>query len=820
MVLSLGLDKMIAKKIKNKEKNFLPKILDYACGAGHFLTESIDELQNHIKNLDENEITDKDIKKSLKKYQNNTEWAKEYIFGIEKDYRLARTSQIACFLNGDGDANIIYGDGLVEHTRLNTRRKPFDTVIANPPYAIKSFKNYLQIKPDDYAVYKCLTENSQEIETLFVERTKQVLKEKGKAAIILPSSILSNNSKPYQTAREILLENFEIKAISEFGSGTFGATGTSTVILFLQKRSADFQKDRKYISEDLFNGVKRKRKLEHIDSAMLLQKYISYREVDLEDYQSLLKKEANEKIKQTDFWQEYQDWFDNLSEIKNLKEQNQFLKLIEQEKDQKLELLFYQKILKKEQEKFYFFMLSLGDNHRAQTTILVKTGEKNPAKAFIGYEFSKRKGSAGIKIFRDSQGNPTTKLYDDNNHNNPGKASSYILKNFWNEEITEINKNIAEHISIANLTEMLDFSLVEFSKAISLNPQNNIHIETNYELVKLGEVAKIEKGRSITQSQTKKGNIKVVAGGIDYAYLHNESNRAEKTITISASGANAGYVNFWNEPIFASDCTTIIGSKDLITYYVFCVLKFIQDDIFSLSRGAAQPHVYPTDIENIKIPLPPLEVQQKIVDECEAVDNEVEQSRQTITEAKQQVEQKVRTVMNAGYEMKKIGEIAEKLIAGGDVPENNFSTIKTDKFSVPIFANAIKDKGLYGYTSIAKIKKPSITISARGTIGHTEVRNEDFYPIVRLIVLIPNIDLVNIFYLNHIVSRIDFTDSGSVIPQLTVPAVSKIKIPVPPLEIQKKLVAEVEELEKTISKTQEILDNSATQKNTILKKHL
>ena len=204
MVLSLGLDKMIAKKIKTKEKNFLPKILDYACGAGHFLTESIDELQNHIKNLDENEITDKDIKKSLKKYQNNTEWAKEYIFGIEKDYRLARTSQIACFLNGDGDANIIYGDGLVEHTRLNTRKKPFDVVIANPPYAIKSFKNYLQIKPDDYDIYDCLTETSSEIETLFVERTAQVLKEKGKAAIILPSTILSTKQSSYSKTREIL----------------------------------------------------------------------------------------------------------------------------------------------------------------------------------------------------------------------------------------------------------------------------------------------------------------------------------------------------------------------------------------------------------------------------------------------------------------------------------------------------------------------------------------------------------------------------------------------------------------------------------------
>ena len=681
-----------------------------------------------------------------------------------------------------------------------------------------------------------------------MERTKQVLKEKGKAAIILPSSILSNNSKPYQTAREILLENFEIKAISEFGSGTFGATGTSTVILFLQKRSADFKKDRKYISEDLFNGVKRKRKLEHIDSAMLLQKYISYREVDLEDYQSLLKKEANEKIKQTDFWQEYQDWFDNLSEIKNLKEQNQFLKLIEQEKDQKLELLFYQKILKKEQEKFYFFMLSLGDNHRAQTTILVKTGEKNPAKAFIGYEFSTRKGSAGIKIFRDSQGNPTTKLYDDNNHSNPEKASSYILKNFWNEEITEINKNIAEHVSIASLTSMLDFSLVEFSKAISLNPQNNIHIETNYELVNLGEVVE-----TIESGNRPKGGVGNIASGVwslggehinatngmvdldepKYVSLDFYQNSPkgllkENDILLCKDGALTGKIALLrkelnnqeamvNEHVFILRTSPIEKQK-----YIFNFL-FSKDGQTLLKQnitGSAQGGINMTNLKNIKIPLPPVEIQQKIVDECEAVDNEVEQSRQTITEAKQQVEQKVRTVMNANYEMKKIGEIAEKLIAGGDVPENNFSTIKTDKFSVPIFANAIKDKGLYGYTSIAKIKKPSITISARGTIGHTEVRNEDFYPIVRLIVLIPNIDLVNIFYLNHIVSRIDFTDSGSVIPQLTVPAVSKIKIPVPPLEIQKKLVAEVEELEKTISKTQEILDNSATQKNTILKKHL
>ena len=495
---------------------------------------------------------------------------------------------------------------------------------------------------------------------------------------VAPKVPEANSASSYSKTREILLENFETKAIAEFASGTFGATGTSTVILFLQKRSADFKKDRKYISEDLFNGVKRKRKLEHIDSAMLLQKYISYREVDLEDYQSLLKKKANEKIKQTDFWQEYQDWFDNLTEIKNLKEQNQFLKLIEQEKDQKLELLFYQKILKKEQEKFYFFMLSFDNNHKPQKTILVKTGEKNPAKAFIGYDFSTRKGSEGIKIFRDSQGNPTTKLYDDKNHNNPEKASSYILKNFWNEEITEINKNIAEHISIANLTEMLDFSLVEFNKTISLNPKKDITVESRWEMVKLESIVKIIRGVIYNKNEeiiTPTSNIILTADNItlkgefelkkqifldNSVQLDSEKKLIKDDIFIcfaSGSKEHIGKLTYIknNTKYYAGGFMGILRGENsnLLTKYLFDLLNLekYRNIVRSTSTGSNINNLSNT-IGDIKIPLPPVEIQQKIVDECEAVDNEVEQSRQTITTAKQQIEQKVRTVMNAGYEIR------------------------------------------------------------------------------------------------------------------------------------------------------------------------
>ena len=125
--------------------------------------------------------------------------------------------------------------------------------------------------------------------------------------------------------------------------------------------------------------------------------------------------------------------------------------------------------------------------------------------------------SQQLYLFRDSQGNPTTKLYDDKNHNNPEKASSYILKNFWNEEITEINKNIAEHISIANLTEMLDFSLVEFNKTISLNPKKDITVESRWEMVKLESIVKIIRGVIYNKNEeiiTPTSNIILTADNI------------------------------------------------------------------------------------------------------------------------------------------------------------------------------------------------------------------------------------------------------------------------------------------------------------------
>lgn len=139
-----------------------------------------------------------------------------------------------------------------------------------------------------------------------------------------------------------------------------------------------------------------------------------------------------------------------------------------------------------------------------------------------------------------------------------------------------------------------------------------------------------------------------------------------------------------------------------------------------------------------------------------------------------------------GVEYKEIGSIAV-LGAGGDVPKARFSAEKTVEFNIPIYSNGIKEKAIYGYTDIPKVDEPSITISVRGTIGWCALRKEPFYPIVRLIYVTPNNEIL-IDFLKYVIDTIKFKVPKTGIPQLTIPMVSKYKIPVPPLEVQREIV--------------------------------
>ncbi|ELA08799.1 type I restriction-modification enzyme S subunit [Moraxella macacae 0408225] len=216
---------------------------------------------------------------------------------------------------------------------------------------------------------------------------------------------------------------------------------------------------------------------------------------------------------------------------------------------------------------------------------------------------------------------------------------------------------------------------------------------------------------------------------------------------------------------------------------------FIRNDFLSKSAGGTVKSVPMKEMAKIKIPIPPLDVQNEIVrilDKFTALNSELIKE---LDLRKKQYDYYRDKLLTFGDEVawKTLDEIFA-IFAGGDVPKNAFSKIQTNEFNIPILSNGIGEKSLYGWTNIAKINQPSLTISARGTIGWTSYQENPFFPIVRLLVLTPKIEL-NIKFAYHFMKLIenDYKIPKSGIPQLTKPMIKDLKFPIPLISEQKRI---------------------------------
>jgi len=188
---------------------------------------------------------------------------------------------------------------------------------------------------------------------------------------------------------------------------------------------------------------------------------------------------------------------------------------------------------------------------------------------------------------------------------------------------------------------------------------------------KLGDVCVLSKGKTITRATTSEGGVPVIGGGLGPTYYNNVANRKPPVITISASGANAGFVNYWNSPIWASDCTTIVekpNSPALIDY-IYKYLQSRQEFINTeLRRGSAQPHVYPSDIADLDIPIPSLEKQKEIVEKLDSAFVEIDLLEANLSVLENHCEELLysiqRNLFSSNFKVIRIGDIC-KLMTGG-----------------------------------------------------------------------------------------------------------------------------------------------------------
>lgn len=665
IISSLPIKEMIEKKLKANEAEMLPSVIDFACGTGHFLTEYMDKVQSII----ENEI---DISKAKpiarKKLQGWIDydkfgWAGDYVYGIDADYRLVKSSKVSSFLNGDGEANIIRANGL-DHFEKSKEYKgklkmtsnedhkdnaQFDILIANPPYAVNAFKSTVKFGDESFELFNKFTDSSSEIECLFIERMKQLLKVGGFAGVILPSSVLSNTGI-YTATREILLKYFKVVAITEFGSNTFMATNTNTVTLFLERRpNSDYQ----HIQVAVNNFFEKRKDFTVLGVEKAFSKYVAnvFDGVSFEDYISFIEKKPTQKIIDCEIYNDYCVWFENLPEVKKLKDTKSFRNKSSEDQKRELKDLFYGKVLSMEREKVFSFLLTYG-----QKTIITRVGEKQEEKLFLGYEFSKTRGHEGIKALPDG-----TSLYDEEDQLNCEKANYYVYS-AYRGEYPEISENMQTNISTVDTNDLINLRSVPFEKVMNLNAGLKLEFDTKYPLERLQEYVHIQRGVTYDkddQIYRESENVILTADNITLAnklnivkkvYLTEQFVLDDKTKLMSddlfmcmSSGSrkHVGKIAYIENdmPYHAGGFMGILRKNDNspknVMRYIYSIMSMqnTRDYFSKISTGSNIKNLNDFDL-NIRLPMPPQDIRDSFVSEIEEVETSISSVSERLIKAK------------------------------------------------------------------------------------------------------------------------------------------------------------------------------------------
>ena len=718
-------------------KKTTPDVIDYACGAGHFLTEFASQIKPIIKEQHKAEIDkytdDEQRKKYIADLMKNYN---QHIVGIEKEYRLSKVSQVSAFMYGQDGVNIIYADALSHIDKI--KNNSFDVLVANPPYSVKGFLETLtDDEKNDFELIDAVSDLSKNnaIETFFIERAKQLLRTDGIAAIILPVSVLDKTGI-YTKCREIILKYFDIIAIFESGSGTFGKTGTKTSTLFLRRRACDKDGDTDIVKhfnnrvETWFSGCFDNDS--YYDDYPMFEQYCSLIEVDISDYKTLFSKSEiiNRPVEHNDesfvsmaadpvveygekkSWREalagyemfssYISKFEDDKNARDIKEKikkakNKTLsgKYTQDDKDKKLvelnnELESYvlDSIIAIEKEKLLYFMLAESNKQKVlvvRTPNILKKNDTTGQQKFLGYTWSNSNGKEGIKYqnivtakAKDGEeiddtiqqlkgiDGVQTPLFNPQDLYDTEKINTLIRSNYT-ECISVIPESLKEYVSLFNLTDMLDFQQVNFEKKIMREKAEAIEIISKFKLLPFYS----KDGATIIETGSRpSGGVSFISAGalslggkhidnltgflnlskpnyvpIDY-YKSSKCGKLQKNdLLICKDGALTGKVAIVrdelsgktamiNEHVFIVRCNEVTTQWYLFEFlYSQVGQKLLKANI----TGAAQGGLNSTNLKSMKVPIPPIPIQEQIVSECKKIEKEYNSSRMSVDDYKKKI---------------------------------------------------------------------------------------------------------------------------------------------------------------------------------------
>ena len=801
MITSLPLAKALtdkAKKATNGKSvtNVIPTVIDYSCGSGHFLTEFMDLMQKVIDDCDTSVFTESVKKKIRNQQESEFDWASECVYGIEKDYRLVKTTKISTFLNGDGEANIIHADGLTAFGESNfqgllSKEGQFDFVIANPPYSVSNFKAELTNK--DFSGYKYLTDDSKEIECLFVERTAQLLKTGGYAAVILPTSVIQN-SGIYEDARQNIIKHFFIRAIAKMGKNTFMSTDVETVILFLEKRNPANYMDASN-AVDKFLLDKTDFNIFNIQNA--IAQYAQQNDLSFDDYVSIL----------------------NLNPTNTALQSNYFALSQQSKKKNTLS----------ERDKIINYIFTANNN-----CVVVNTGEKDQEKDFIGYYFSKRRGSEGLHMSDEG-----SSLYDvENPLSDDNTKVNYLIREIFKGNVPQIPDALKDNVVIVDTCNLIDFAT---GNKISTFPRlefNDI-LKTTKPLLPIKDVCSVLNGFAFKSEKYTKDGIRIIRianvqnGYIEdktpvyYPRTDSDANKYllnEKDLLMSLTG-NIGRVALLDKSLLPAALNQRVAclrvkDEDIINKeYLYYLLSYEQfaNLCFSASSGVAQKNLSTDWLGLLKIPCPDKSIQEDIVKECSAFDRDIEAARAEIQRMENEIEHMVSTM---GGTTVLLGDKSRFSLSIGT------RMLKKDIKGIgkyPVYSANVNKP--FGYSNELLIDDFSIGSAIWGidTDWQTGYLEKDyvFRPTDHCGYLRPKSDdIAHPYILSKLLYKAGLSEHFTRDYRASIDRIEKLQILLPDITVQNDIAAKALKLEREIANKKALIASAQKAKDDVLRKYL
>lgn len=845
IVTSLPLEQLI------KDSQDVPYAIDYACGAGHFLTEYADRIKEFVKQYRP------DL--SLHDYYSR-------IMGIEKEYRLSKVSKVSAFMYGHDETQIVYSDALKSHP--NVEEGKYSVLIANPPYSVSGFLETLS--EQDRKKYKLFNSNinlakNNAIETFFIERAAQLMKAGGVAGIILPVSVLSKGGI-YAKAREIILENFHIVSLVELGSGTFGKTGTNTVVMFLRRKETNTPDADHYACrvECWFNLSENGNEV--YQDTELMEKYCEHLGYAVEDYQEFLKGNMTETFIYSEVVQAYHNSFfgssrnamkDVCEEAKNIRTRYvaktktaTFRALSAEEKEKEADKAFYTFVKAIEREKMYFFMLAVQTENPVLLvkSPLPKKNESNEKiKKFLGYEWINRKGHEGIHYLNVGAA-PSDEDCDDENeteddtmqeisginaintclfnpvdYNDINKINYLIRQNFQGRELN-IPSSLDTFVNTSMLTDLVDFRTTSFNKCLRTTGNVNVEYNSKYPSIKLNDMcleitAGGDKPVVFSKEQTPKCKVPVFSNGVTNNGLFGYTDTPmiiQPCVTISARGT-LGYCVFHDGP-FVPIVRLIVcvpTSKYMPQY-----IKYIMEGIDVVNEGATTPQLSVPKVRQYKLPNAPIDVQKKIVSECSKAEEQYQKCIDNISRLKDDMD----SVLADSYsksttDLRLDNEQVFNLSIGRRVLK---SELKKDGTYEVFSANVFEPFGRIGSSLLTDFSKPSVLWGIDGDwmVNYLQA-DRPFYPTDHcgvIKVLDENVILPK--YLVYPLLKAGEHERFSRANRASTERIKALTIRIPSINIQKNTVTKVIEIENEINTLKQKMKEWKYQKQVILDKYL